>query len=142
MPSSPQQSDTFFSTYQPSTAVVGTARADFSAWLGTRHDAPELHDDMVVVVSELVANAVQASRGDSGTITVAAAMEDQSLTLEVTNPASSTLATVNRWDHGDPLRSGGRGLLIVESLVDDVVISPPDGTRALTVRCRRRLPAS
>jgi hypothetical protein len=44
------------------------------------------------------------------------------------------------WDYDDPLRPGGRGLLIVESLVDDLAITPPSGVEPLRVRCRRSLP--
>ena len=141
MPSTPQRNIHFAATYEPDTARIAEARAAFSDWLrGTRQDG-ELHDEMLVVLSELVANAIAASRAGSDEITVKAWIDDDGLTLEVTNPASAVFTTASCWDYDDPLRAGGRGLILVEALVDDLSIAPPDDRRPLSVRCRRELAA-
>jgi hypothetical protein len=64
---------------------------------------------------------------------------DGELTLEVTNPAHAAFDVGSHWDYDDPLRPGGRGLMIVESLVDDLAITPPDEASPLRVRCQRAL---
>ena len=140
MPSTPQRTPHFAASYESNTAVIADARTAFSAWLGARHDG-ELHDEMLVVLSELVSNAVAASQAGTDEITVQAWIDDDGLTLEVTNPASAVFTTASCWDLDDPLRTGGRGLILVEALVDDLSIAPPDDRHPLSVRCRRELAA-
>ncbi len=120
--------------------MIYEARGDFSGWLGSWVADRELLDDMLVVLSELMANAVDASEQPRGDIALRAWVDADGLTLQVTNPPAATFAAVNRWDYDDPLRAGGRGLLIVESLVDDLAIAPPNGPEPLSISCRRMLP--
>lgn len=141
MAGSPHQDDEFVVTSRPDTAVIHETRRAFSSWLRAHGRGQQLHDEMLVVLSELLSNAVDASAGGEGEVVVRAWIDEDGLALEVTNPASADFTTVSRWDLDDPLRTGGRGLVIVESLVDDLAIAPPDGRRALRVRCRRDLPA-
>ena len=141
MPSNPQRNTHFAATYEPETARIADARDAFSDWLRRTRQDGELHDEMLVVLSELVANAVTASRSGSDLITVEAWIDDDGLTLEVTNPASAVFTTASCWDFDDPLRTGGRGLILVEALVDDLSIAPPDDRHPLSVRCRRELAA-
>lgn len=137
MPGTPQRQEDFFGSYGPDTALIHDARTAYSAWLSGWLDDPELHDEMLVVLSELVANAIDASPDPAGEVHVDAWVDEDGLTLEVTNPPASTFSAVNRWNYDDPLRPGGRGLLIVESLVDDSAIAPPNGPEPLSIRCRR-----
>ena len=46
-------------------------------------------------------------------------------------------ADVARWDLDDPLRGGGRGLLIVRAYTDTMEIDSVGGT--VVVRCARRV---
>lgn len=128
----------FFATYRTETAAIGEARQEFGEWLGEHDVTVPLQAEMQVVLSELLANAVAASQDPLDAMAVRSWI-DHELTLEVTNPASAVFDTSNTWDYDDPLRPGGRGLLIVESLVDDLAIALPDGAKPLKVLCRRAL---
>ena len=128
----------FFATYRPDNAVIAEARTTFSTWLAQAAPGSRVGDEMVVVLSELLANAFRASRDDHSAVSVRAWI-DGDLALEVTNPANAAFDPGAHWDYDDPLRPGGRGLVIVESLVDDLAIAPPDDTGPLRVRCQRRL---
>jgi anti-sigma regulatory factor (Ser/Thr protein kinase) len=141
MPRPPQRTQDFFGSYGPEPVAIHDARRAFATWLEPLVAEGELLDEMLVVLSELMANAADASEQPQGDITVRAWLDADGLSLEVTNPPASTFAAVNRWDYDDPLRTGGRGLIIVESLVDDIAIAPPNGPEPLTVRCRRELPS-
>lgn len=128
----------FFATYRPDTAVISHARDEFSAWFGDVAPGSTVGDEMLVVLSELLANAFAASLDGSGAVAVRAWL-DGGITLEVTNPAHAAFDVGAHWDYDDPLRPGGRGLMIVESLVDDLAITPPDQDHPLRVRCQRAL---
>lgn len=136
-PCAPER-DGFFATYRPDVAVISEARDAFAAWL--EHVAPDcsIRDEMSVVLSELLANAFAASL-DSGEAVAVRAWVSGDLSLEVTNPAHAAFDVGAHWDYDDPLRPGGRGLMIVESFVDDIAITPPDGSNPLRVRCQRAL---
>lgn len=128
----------FFATYRPDVSVIAGARDEFSSWLAGVAPGTSVGDEMLVVLSELLANAFAASRDERGSVAVRA-WSDGAVTLEVTNPADAVFDPHGHWDYDDPLRPGGRGLAIVESLVDDLAIAPPIGTQPLRVRCRREL---
>ena len=139
MPSNPHRPTGFLCSYEADTAAIHDARRAFLSWLGDWVEDGELHEDMLVVLSELMANAVGASDEPRSDILIRAWIDADGLTLRVTNPPASTFTAVNRWDYNDPLRGGGRGLLIVESLVDDLAITPPNGPEPLSICCRREL---
>jgi anti-sigma regulatory factor (Ser/Thr protein kinase) len=128
----------FFATYRPTTSVMHEAREAFSTWLEDAAPGSGLGEEMAVVLSELLANAFAASLDDDSTVAVRAWL-DHDLTLEVTNPAHAAFDVGSHWDYDDPLRPGGRGLMIVESLVDDLAITPPHDGTPLRVRCQRAL---
>lgn len=138
MPASPQRLQEYSATYRAATAVLPRARGEFADWLRDRGVPDEVNDELLVVASELLSNAIAASDDPTQELEVAASIDDDCVTLEVTNPPASEFSVVDRWDYDDPLRPGGRGLIIVESLVDDLAIAPPTGERSLSVRCQRR----
>ena len=112
-------------------------RQAFEKWL---HDAgvdAETADELSVVFSELVTNAIQASSGASPEIEVAAWAEDDKVVLCVANPFSRSSTPVTIYDLDDPFRTGGRGLLIVRAYTDALSIEFDDGS--IVVRCERRL---
>lgn len=128
----------FFATYRPDTAVIAGAREAFSAWLHDVPCEPAVRDDLLIVLSELLANACAASLDDRDAVAVRAWVGG-GVILEVTNPAHAAFDVGPHWNYDDPLRPGGRGLVIVESLVDDLAITPPDHANPLRVRCLRAL---
>ncbi|HEX4867270.1 MAG TPA: ATP-binding protein [Acidimicrobiales bacterium] len=131
----------FFATYRPDTAVLAEAREAFERWMGPEPALSQLREEMLVVLSELLSNAINASRDPLDAVAARAWHEGSEMVLEVTDPASAAFEPTIAWDYDDPLRPGGRGLIIVESLVDDIAIAPPDDSHPLRIRCRRSVPA-
>lgn len=58
----------FFATYRPQTAVIAEARDEFSTWLAETAPGSTVHDEMLVVFSELLANAFAASTDDRSAV--------------------------------------------------------------------------
>lgn len=116
--------------------AVPTARHAFETWLRQHARSDDDVHDMAVVLSELASNAaIGAAPGTAGSIH--ARVEAGELQLEVANDVEADDTDVLRWDLDDPLRGGGRGLLIVRAYTDTMEVDS-DG-RAVTVRCTRRL---
>lgn len=112
---------------------VSEARFAFATWLRDFADDEAVHD-MAVVLSELATNATaSAAEGTAGEIR--AHVHGDELHLQVSNAVGD--ADVRRWDLDDPLRGGGRGLVIVRAYTDSMEIETVDGS--VTVRCVRRL---
>ena len=134
------QTDTFELSFPPSDEAVGPARRRFSAWLHRRTD-DDVADELEVVFSELATNAVNGSPPGAEEVTGRAWYEGETLVVDITNridPAGSPGPAGSCWDLQDPLRTGGRGLVIAEAFVDSMEVTLEPGQR-LVVRCRRRL---
>ncbi len=116
-----------------SLASLAAVREAFVEWLSGVAMADEKIEDLQVVISELGANAVRATPEGAPPATVAAWIEDRCLTLEVANHLDDAVAPTTDWDLDDPLRPGGRGLLLVSAFVDDVHVDVEDDL--LLVRC-------
>ena len=115
-------------------AVAGLRRR-FTDWLRSGAVDEEISAELGVVLSELGANAVHGSPGASSPIDVRAWSEGCEVVLEVSNVASDPPQEA-RWDLDDPLRGGGRGLMIVQAFVDVLDMRQGDDTH-VTVQCRR-----
>ncbi len=121
------------------TAVIADARALLDRWLADAGvDDPEVVDDLSVVLSELLANAVHASPPDASVL-VRTELSDGTVVLSVANDVREWVPPDERWDLDDPLRTGGRGLLIVSALVDDVTVQHDIEDDCTVVTARRRL---
>ena len=112
---------------------LSDVREAFTAWLAAVLDSRERVEDLSVVISELGANAVQGTPPGAEPPTVRAWVEGSVLVLEVANHVGPADDTEVDWDLDDPLRTGGRGLLLVSAFVDDVEVDV-EGDRLL-VRC-------
>jgi anti-sigma regulatory factor (Ser/Thr protein kinase) len=137
MPGTPQRIDDYSVSFPADTSVIGEARRGFTAWLQRWVPDEDVVDDLVLVLSELLANAVRATQSDRAAVQVLAAADGRDVVLEVRNPRTTWVDADNRWDLSDPLRAGGRGLMIVESLVDHVAVEHDDHAGITTVRSRR-----
>lgn len=117
-------------------ADLAILRSEFGQWLRDIGVGDDKIDDLLVVISELAANAVRETTDDGRAPTVAAICDHDGIELAVENDvdAEGHLAAKDAWDLDDPLRGGGRGLLVVSALVDEVDVAV-DGQR-LCVRCR------
>lgn len=118
---------------------IGPARDRFERWLEDIGADGEATAELAIVFSELAANAVTASPG--GTLAQLRAHRDGTgIVLEAQNGSPQTMPSDDgAWDLSDPLRPGGRGLLIVTAYVDNVQVEPPDDSNGILVRCRRDL---
>lgn len=116
-------------------ADLSDVRSEFGEWLRDLGVDDERVDDLLVVVSELAANAVRESAPDATLPTLRARCDDHRIVLEVSNEVDIVTHGEGKgdWDLDDPLRTGGRGLLVVSALADDVDVDV-DGRR-LSVRC-------
>ena len=114
-------------------ARLRTLRTDLSTWLEARGVSGSDHDAVVMAASEMAANAIEHGyRGGVGPVCV----------VVDTAPGEITVAVRDRgsWRMPSPGRAGrGRGLQIVESMMDDVVMDRGRGTR-VTMRRRLREP--
>jgi anti-sigma regulatory factor (Ser/Thr protein kinase) len=129
--------ETFQTSFPARTEALAPARRAFADWLGPRTD-DEVATEMEIVFSELAANAVDASPADADHVTGRAWCEGDDLIIDLTNRADPTGGQGPSWDLDDPLRTGGRGLVITKAFVDSMEIQLDPGQH-LVVRCRRRL---
>ena len=119
-------------------AAGSAARQGFTAWLDDADVAADVADELTVAFSELVANAIVASEGCDRQIRVGSWFDGDDLVLEVANPIEpGSPSSIEHWDLDDPLRAGGRGLVIVRAYTDDLSVSSTEDM--VVVRCRRHL---
>lgn len=116
---------------------VSAARQAFVSWLAELADHDELLEDMSVVVSELASNAIESADHVEGGAEVRAELDGDVINVEVSNRVPDGITDIRHWDLDDPLRGGGRGLMIVRAYTDSLVVESTEGT--VTVRCSRRL---
>lgn len=93
-------------------------------------------DDVLVVVSELGSNAVNANPPGRSAL-LAAELRDDHLCIEATNDVHSRSVVHHDVGTHDPLHQRGRGLLLVRALSDDVSVDA-EGDK-VTVRATVRL---
>ena len=86
MPGPPQRIDDFSLTCAADTAVISDVRQGFAAWLRRFVPDTETVDDMALVLSELLANAVSATHDDDETVHVLACLEEEVVVLAVRTP--------------------------------------------------------
>jgi anti-sigma regulatory factor (Ser/Thr protein kinase) len=117
-------------------ADVSQARHAVTGFLAARGVSSVVVDDMELVTSELVTNAVV--HGHRGSIGVEVDTEHEIVvTVSNVGPASA-IPPIEEWRAASPLAASGRGLGIVRRLCDDVAVLEIDD--ATVVVCRRRLP--
>lgn len=126
----------FESPIQATPSAVTPCRRAFAEWLRDSDVADDLVSELTIVFSELLSNAVKASRDTDREVQTRADVEDGRVVIEVCNPVDRTPLDVERYDLGDPLRAGGRGLVIVRAYTDEVEITLQDDS--ISVRCTRR----
>jgi anti-sigma regulatory factor (Ser/Thr protein kinase) len=133
----PPKDETFETSFPPRTDALVRARRAFSEWL-CRRAKDDVVDELEIVFSELAANAVEASPDGADKVTGRAWCDGVDVVLDIVNRADPGGPRAPKWDLDDPLRTGGRGLVITEALVDSMEVTLQPGQR-LAVRCRRRI---
>jgi anti-sigma regulatory factor (Ser/Thr protein kinase) len=136
MPSSDEPRP-FRITLDPIMVAIAESRQSFERWLDDLGLDDGAREELAVVFSELVSNATRAAARTGDVPEIEAWIEPDSVVLEVSNPVAPGETAVLDWNLDDPLRQGGRGLMIVRAYTDDVSVTTAEDT--LTVRCRRLL---
>ena len=106
-------------------------------WLAGVTTSEDRIEDLSVVISELGANAVRGTPDGTEPAAVSAWIEDGRVVLEVSNRVEDLAVPDVDWDLDDPLRTGGRGLLLVSAFVDDVHVDVEGDV--LVIRCTTRV---
>jgi anti-sigma regulatory factor (Ser/Thr protein kinase) len=121
----------------PSLAALAAVREEFAGWLRSIGASEDKVEDLAVVVSELGANAVRGTPEGRAEATVSAWLDPDAgpgtVVLEVAHHVEELSIPDAEWDLQDPLRTGGRGLLLVSAFVDDVHVEV-EGDQ-LVIRC-------
>jgi anti-sigma regulatory factor (Ser/Thr protein kinase) len=97
-----------------STASISSARHEAGRWLSSTGASAEESQDVTLVVSELVTNAVRASRADDS-IQLELAATDHGWAITVRDRGEGFVPTATAFPD-DPLAIGGRGLPVVSAL--------------------------
>ena len=121
----------------PEACDYATLRRQFGDWLGGHDVAASTVADWRLILSELAANACEATP-PGGEISVGASVADGRVELQVTNPTAGTpvLTPAPAFD-ADSDR--GRGLLIVDTITDGMEYDiRPD---SVSIRCWIAMPA-
>lgn len=93
---------------------VRSARSRLKGDLRRARVSPSAVDDAMIVVSELIGNAVRhAAPLESGRLLVSWCVDNDAVVVEVTDGGSDTLPRV---EHSGGDEVGGRGLTIVDAL--------------------------
>jgi len=117
-------------------ADVSQARHAVASFLADRGVSSMVVDDMELVTSELVTNAVV--HGRRGSIGLEVDTEGE-IVVTVSNLGPAALIPpIDQWRAASPLAPSGRGLGIVRRLCDDVAVLEIDDTTVVV--CRRRIP--
>jgi anti-sigma regulatory factor (Ser/Thr protein kinase) len=120
-----------------SLAALAAVREAFVEWLAGVTTSEDRIEDLSVVISELGANAVRGTPEGAEAATVAASVDDDQVVLVVANRVDDVTVPDVDWDLEDPLRTGGRGLLLVSAFVDDVHVEVEGDL--LVIRCTTRV---
>ena len=112
--------------YEGTTGTLRAARTDVTGCLHERGVDPDLRDRAELVLSELAANAVQASPGNPFGLRLSLG-NDGAVVVTVTSYTSNgSPPPRERWGPMTLRAPSGRGLMIVDELSDQVVIEKPD----------------
>lgn len=110
----------------PTVADLAEIRERFVHWLTAVTTAGDGQiDDLAIVVSELGANAIQATPDGQPPPTIHGNIADTTLRIETCNHTDAQCPAKD-WDPQDPLRPHGRGLLLVSALTDSVSVKARD----------------
>jgi PAS domain S-box-containing protein len=105
----------------PAVDQVPLVRHRFSEWIVTQGDVAQLEEEFAVVVSELVTNAVRLA---TTFFEVRATVAEDGVVLEVIDDGPGFHIDETVTDEPDFDGESGRGLFIVECIVDELAVEP------------------
>lgn len=124
--------------FAPHVSELPVARKVLREWLERVPRNADAVQELLIVTTELCTNAVRHAA--AGLVTLRAWEEDDTVVVEIESPDSLTETSTVVRNLDDPLPEGGRGMLIVERLCDDVSIVVRGRQRL--VRCRKQVPVA
>ena len=128
--------------FTPTTAAVPLARHLLEDWLVRVPVAEDESSALVLVASELCANAVRHATGQQGSVALRARVDGTDVVIEVEDDGGHPAPLPDPSDDlPDPLAERGRGLFLVRALADAVGSEVVDGRTLIRV-IRRAVVAS
>jgi len=125
---SPPVAERLALTLSPVPAELASMRALLRRWLFQARGSDEDVAEILTATGEAAANAIEHGAGDEP-FEVVGVVEDGEVQITVSDRGA--------WREKSPDREGGRGIVLMRALMDEVEVAPgADGT---TVRMRRRL---
>jgi anti-sigma regulatory factor (Ser/Thr protein kinase) len=112
--------------YEGTTGTLRAARTDVTGCLHERGVDPDLRDRAELVLSELAANAVQASPGNPFGLRLSLGNDGAVVVTVTSSTSNGSPPPRERWGPSTLRAPSGRGLMIVDELSDQVVIDKPD----------------
>ena len=103
----------------PDFAAIPLARRAVASWLDENGATPMAADDVLLVLSELLTNAVRASIADGTAVRLRIADADAGFCITVADRGPGFAV---RGSSADPFRDGGRGLPVVREIATELDI--------------------
>jgi anti-sigma regulatory factor (Ser/Thr protein kinase) len=123
--------------FSPNRAAVPLARHLFKDWLTRVPVESDALESLVLIASELSANAVRHSSGAPSSVAVHAWVEHEGIVVEVSDDGAAPLpAGLDGDEIPDPEAETGRGLFLVRELADSVSADVIDGRTVVRVEKR------
>ena len=125
---SPPVAERLALTLPPVPAELASMRALLRRWLSRAPGSDEDVAEILTATGEAAANAIEHGAGDEP-FEVVGVLEDGEVQITVSDRGA--------WREKSPDRGGGRGIVLMRALMDEVEVDP--GAEGTTVRMRRRL---
>lgn len=104
------------------TSTISCSRAVLAVLLSVAGTTAECREELAVIMTEACTNAVVHSSADSA-VDISVTVEGRQCVLEVGNEGDTAGVEITRRPD-DPLRIGGRGLLLMAAFADTVAFLP------------------
>lgn len=112
--------------YDGTTGRLRVARSDVTGCLSEHGVQQDLCERAELVLSELAANAVQASPGNPFGLRVTMEKDGAVVVAVTSHTSNGRPPPREQWGPITLLAPSGRGLMIVDQLSEDVVVDEPD----------------
>ncbi len=129
--------------FSPVAANVSLVRHTLDDWLTLQGVTGSDRDDLVLIASELCANALRAASGAPGSLALRARADGDAIVLEVEDDGEGfeLRPAATDGDLPDPDAESGRGLFLVGVLADDLRVTVDSGHTVVSAVKRAVLPA-
>ena len=119
--------------FRASIEAVPVARHSLGRWLAELDIDRTIRDELALVVTELVTNAVEASPGPHHEVALRASCDDDGIHMVIVDEGDG-FALTGSVDTPEPTAIRGRGLPIVQALMDAVSVERRDQRTVVTAR--------